>query len=95
MRSAVSYRSSPRQPSWRAPAALFALVFAGASYALTPDAPGKDMLRAERIKRTTDHHYPGCRAARADGHQNIASWEPSYRARMDGDHDGFACEPHL
>jgi|VirMetMinimDraft_7_1064189.scaffolds.fasta_scaffold254707_2 hypothetical protein len=83
-----------RRKDWLAPAGTFVLVFSGTSYILTPGAPGKAAVRAEWIKRTTDQHYGGCNQARANGHENIASWEPSYRETMDRDGDGLACEPY-
>lgn len=81
-------------PIWLAAIGTFAIAFGGATYALTPDAPGKPALRREWSKRTTDQHYSGCSQARANQHENIASWEPSYREHMDGDGDGLACEPY-
>ncbi|WP_409514932.1 excalibur calcium-binding domain-containing protein [Brevundimonas sp.] len=51
-------------------------------------------MRREWSKRTTDQRYSGCSEARANKHEDIASWEPSYREHMDGDGDGLACEPY-
>lgn len=76
------------------PAAVFAGVFGGALYTLTPDAAGRETLRARLLLRFTDHAYADCAEARANGHEDIDSWEPSYRERMDGDADGVACEPY-
>lgn len=74
--------------------AVFVLCFGATTYVLTPDAPGKNALRAEWEKRTTDQHYSNCDEARANGHENIATWDPSYREHMDRDRDGLACEPY-
>jgi hypothetical protein len=41
-----------------------------------------------------DQRFSGCKAARAAGRTDIPSWDPSYREWMDGDRDGFACEPY-
>lgn len=79
---------------WLAGTGTFAIAFAGATYVLSPDAPGKAELRREWSKRTTDQYYSGCGQARANNHEGIASWEPSYRVHMDGDGDGLACEPY-
>ena len=79
---------------WLVGSGTFAIAFAGASYALAPNAPGKAELHREWSKRTTDQHYSGCDQARANNHEDIASWEPSYRDHMDGDGDGLACEPY-
>lgn len=76
------------------PTGVFCSVFLAASYILTPDAPGKAAIESEWNKRTTDQHYSGCDEARANDHEDIGSWEPSYREEMDGDADGLACEPH-
>lgn len=43
--------------------------------------------------RLADENFGGCDAARAAGRENIPAWDPSYRREMDGDGDGFACEP--
>ena len=40
-----------------------------------------------------DQHFSGCNAARAAGRENIPISDPSYREWMDGDDDGWACEP--
>lgn len=91
----VRQRSRKRKPpGWAAPAVAFAVVFTGTSYLLTPGAPGKAVLQAEWTKRTTDQHYSGCHQARANRHEDIGAWEPSYRSEMDGDGDGRACEPY-
>ncbi|MBS0505520.1 MAG: excalibur calcium-binding domain-containing protein [Proteobacteria bacterium] len=39
-------------------------------------------------------YYPGCDAARAAGVAPLYAGEPGYRAEMDGDSDGVACEPY-
>ena len=40
-----------------------------------------------------DQHFRGCDDARAAGRENIPIGDPSYRSWMDGDGDGWACEP--
>ena len=37
--------------------------------------------------------YAGCDEVRRAGAAPIYAGEPGYRAGMDGDHDGIACEP--
>jgi len=81
-------------PTWLAGTGAFAIAFSGTTYLLAPEAPGKPEIRREWNKRTKDQHYSGCGHARANHHEDIASWEPSYRAHMDGDGDGHACEPY-
>jgi hypothetical protein len=80
--------------TWLAPVWVFAAFFSGTTYALMPDAPGKGVLQSEWAKRTKDQHYAGCSQARANHHEAIGIWEPSYRASMDRDADGLACEPY-
>ena len=75
------------------PVAVFVGLFGATTYALTPGAPGRDAVIAHVAKRLSDQNYDGCNAARSNGHENIGFWEPSYRPAMDGDDDGFACEP--
>lgn len=88
------FRSPRRDKGFLLPVAVFVSLFGGTTYMLTPDAPGKALVMDAISKRTTDQHYSGCRDARANNHENIDSWEPSYRSRMDGDGDGVACESY-
>tara|TARA_R110000787_G_scaffold47687_3_gene115352 strand:+ start:893 stop:1177 length:285 start_codon:yes stop_codon:yes gene_type:complete len=88
------FRSRRRDNGLLLPAAVFVGLFVGTTYVLTPEAPGKAEVMAAVTKRTTDHHYSGCREARANNHENIDFWEPSYRSEMDGDEDGVACESY-
>ena len=39
-------------------------------------------------------HYAGCNEVRALGKAPLTAGQPGYRAEMDGDGDGIACEPH-
>jgi hypothetical protein len=39
-------------------------------------------------------HYAGCNEVRAAGKAPLTADQPGYRAEMDGDGDGIACEPH-
>lgn len=67
--------------------------FGGTLYLFSSQAPGQVNDPAQRALRGSDQHYAGCDRARANGHENIARSEPSYREWMDGDSDGLACEP--
>ena len=86
------FRSRRRDKGLLLPAAVFVGLFGATTYVLTPDAPGKVEVLEAVSKRNTDQHYSGCRDARASKHENINSWEPSYRSSMDSDGDGVACE---
>ncbi|CAN5350510.1 hypothetical protein BH09PSE1_BH09PSE1_25140 [soil metagenome] len=83
---------------WRGlilPVVVFAGIFGGAVIDWNkPAATAKTLI--ERIKPVApvDEHFSGCNEARAAGRENIPSWDPSYRERMDGDGDGLACEPY-
>lgn len=90
----AKFRSRRRSKGILLPAAVFVGLFVGTTYVLTPEAPGKAEVMAAVTKRTTDQHYSGCREARANNHENIDFWEPSYRSEMDGDDDGVACESY-
>lgn len=83
-----------RDDDWLVPSVAFVLFFGGMTYVPTPEAPGKALRQAEWKKRTTDQGYGSCSDAKRRGHQNIGSWEPSYRPDMDRDGDGLACEPY-
>ena len=72
---------------------LAATVAFGAAWVLTPvPKAGTPGLRHDIAAATT--YYPGCNAARAAGAAPIYRGQPGYRAEMDGDDDGIACEPH-
>lgn len=73
--------------------AFGAAAFAATLYATAPAAPGLRAVSEFVEVRTTDQHYSSCNDARADGRENIPRWDPSYRAKMDADGDGLACEP--
>lgn len=49
-------------------------------------------LKRQREPRSGDF-WGGCDEARAAGTAPIYRGEPGYRAEMDGDNDGVACEP--
>jgi Excalibur calcium-binding domain len=49
--------------------------------------------KRQRDPRPGDY-WGGCNDARAAGTAPIYRGEPGYRAEMDGDNDGIACEPH-
>jgi len=57
-----------------------------------PLAVSAGLIRA-RAPQEGDY-WAGCDAARAAGTAPIYLGEPGYHARMDGDSDGIACEPH-
>lgn len=75
------------------PLLVFMTVFLGASYLLTPEAPGRPQLKRIVTERTTDQHFRNCAHARSQGRWNIPRWDPSYRPHLDRDRDGLACEP--
>ena len=47
----------------------------------------------ENLVRERSRYFSGCNAARAAGVAPIYRGQPGYRAEMDGDSDGIACEP--
>lgn len=64
----------------------------GASTVLLLDAapPSNKVATA-----TAGPHYSSCRDAFQDGQANILRGEPGYRAELDPDSDGKACEPFM
>ena len=80
-------------------ATVSVLAFAGALWATSENAPdlSKSEMGAARSagpEPLLDQHFIGCKEARAAGRENIPISDPSYRDSMDGDGDGFACEPY-
>lgn len=57
-----------------------------------PVALGLGLARA-RAPQAGDY-WPRCAAARAAGTAPIYAGEPEYREGLDGDSNGFACEPY-
>lgn len=79
---------------------VFALILcggaigAGAFLALdslrSPDAQANQQMLSLRAP-----FYQTCREALQDGRANLRRGEPGYRAQLDADNDGVACEPYL
>lgn len=49
----------------------------------------------EPTRSAQSAYYVSCRDAFLDGRTNIRRGEPGYRAALDADEDGLACEPFL
>jgi hypothetical protein len=85
---------------------LWVIVIAVASFALTLAAPkGADVAALGRSLHALNmlplkpeaqpyRYFRNCRAAHAAGRYNIRRGDPSYRAALDADNDGLACEPY-
>jgi Excalibur calcium-binding domain len=56
--------------------------------AATPQAPDIDTSAENSV------YYAGCNQVRAAGLAPLYRGDPGYRAGMDGDDDGIACEPY-
>ena len=70
-----------------------------ATYAREATAPAdtgaqRYAASAKRRSAPADVYYPNCAAAKAAGVAPIYAGEPGYRANLDGDGDGVACEPY-
>lgn len=98
--------AGPLEQAVRTVAPIAALLFAGYVIwpVLQPETPrpaealvsevGAAAVEAVYPPARTDQHFTGCNAARAAGRENIPRDDPSYREWMDGDADGWACEPY-
>jgi hypothetical protein len=73
---------------------VFVLVLVAALLTGVPRETVTDAVSQLAPKVAVDQRFSSCADARAAGRQNIPSWDPSYRARMDRDGDGLACEPY-
>ena len=65
----------------------------GAGQVVQSSGAPQAVARLVEAPPAVDHHFSGCNAARAAGFENIPFTDPSYRETMDGDGDGWACEP--
>lgn len=57
-----------------------------------------DMMKPPAARSELTQHgafYQTCREAFQDGRTNIRRGEPGYRAELDADGDGLACEPYV
>ena len=64
----------------------------GASAVLLLDAAQPS---SKAVTETAEPYYSSCRDAFQDGRANILRGEPGYRAELDADGDGKACEPFV
>lgn len=64
----------------------------GLAWASLPPAVAMSAGERQRIEASVT--YSGCNEVRALGKAPLHAGEPGYRAEMDGDLDGVACEPH-
>jgi hypothetical protein len=101
-------RNREQQTGWGLPVLGLVGVFLGgaAGWVITmPDWERAALLSqaGRQVEKLADavtgsprpyRHFDDCRAAHAAGYFNIKRSEPSYRADMDGDKDGLACEPY-
>ncbi|MES2338767.1 MAG: excalibur calcium-binding domain-containing protein [Pseudomonadota bacterium] len=67
---------------------LSALTFGGVWLAVPPSRSGS------ALPAVPTTYFSGCDAARAAGAAPLHRGQPGYRAGMDGDGDGIACEPY-
>jgi hypothetical protein len=70
---------------------IAALVYAGLFFLV--HIHGAVVSLAQSQYRATDVYYPSCAAARAAGVAPIYRGQPGYRAGLDADNNGIACEP--
>ena len=59
----------------------------------SPEELPSDADRQWEAEADDGVHYPGCTEARAAGKAPLHAGQHGYRAEMDGDGDGVACEP--
>ena len=72
-----------------------ALYDGGADLLLANIRPAAVAVGAARLREpAAGDYWNGCNDARAAGTAPIYRGEPGYRAGMDGDGDGIACEAH-
>lgn len=61
-------------------------------WSLASSAGERQQAAEDAVESTV--YYAGCNEARAAGAAPIYAGQPGYRAGMDGDGDGIACEPY-
>ena len=63
----------------------------GYAWSSLPPAAFQSSEESARIEQSVT--YAGCNEVRAAGKAPLYAGQPGYRATMDGDGDGIACEP--
>ncbi len=58
----------------------------------TPIAAAPESAPSTQVPGGASVYYPNCKAARAAGAAPLLVGQPGYRAGLDGDNDGVACE---
>lgn len=79
-------------------ALVFAAVVVGGLYGpgLVAKAQAEHFYYRPRIaEREASRYFGNCRAAHAAGVYSIRRGQPGYRAELDRERDGKACEPYL
>ena len=72
-----------------------AVLATGASFLIPPNLVPRSAEETARLEAAmASIEYGGCDAVRAAGAAPLRYGEPGYRADMDGDGDGVACEPY-
>jgi hypothetical protein len=57
-------------------------------------ATARAPVRRAPVRQAPDIYFAGCNDVRAAGLAPLLRGQPGYRAEMDGDDDGIACEPY-
>ena len=57
-------------------------------------ATARAPVRLAAVRQAPEIYFAGCKAVRAAGLAPLYRGQPGYRAEMDGDGDGIACEPY-
>lgn len=83
-----------RQTIPLAAAAVFAAVFALAPAQRSAAVGDGSAAVEEEPEYDRFAYYPNCASARAAGAAPLHRGEPGYRAPLDRDDDGIACEPY-
>jgi hypothetical protein len=64
------------------------------AFALLDNSRPPESQAREGVYAFRGAYYSNCRDAFQDGRANIRRGEPGYRAELDADNDGLACEPY-
>jgi hypothetical protein len=93
-RRAANYRAARTRRFWSRIVSFFVFIVVILAVAAWSEH-GRAVMQADPAVQKIEQsvYYPNCAAARAAGAAPINEGQPGYRAELDGDDDGIACEP--
>lgn len=94
-RHGADVRKQVRQIGSVAGLMMVGVVIGAAGFVLVDSLRPPEKQTRDGVLSLRGPYYASCREAFQDGRANIRRGEPGYRAELDADNDGLACEPYI